>query len=148
MKGTYCLVGLLFFFSLSLVSVENALANEASAATEPAMMSMADFDLEKLSPEEREWFRKFHEGTFYAEGWQKITADILAKIPEDEREEQLQQLKELGYRIGCEWSRDNDVRKIDTEMLRTWGKKLKKAKPQELGEVIASIRQEVDRILR
>jgi len=106
--------------------------------------------LDQLSPEEKEWFAKFQEGTFYAQGWQKITADILEKTPEELQERQRVALEALGVKIGCEWSKDNEVRKIDNDMLRQWGLLLKKTAgqdPEQIPEVIVEIEQKVDMLL-
>ena len=102
--------------------------------------------VDKLSPEEKEWFAKFLEGSLFVQGWKEITADILAKTPEDLQEEQRLALETLGTKIGCEWSKDNDTRKIDTDMLKQWGKQLKQTagqNPGQLPEIIAEINQVV-----
>ncbi|MBW2328741.1 MAG: hypothetical protein JRF04_03845 [Deltaproteobacteria bacterium] len=102
--------------------------------------------VDKLSPEEKEWFAKFQEGSLFVQGWKGITADILAKTPEDLQEEQRLALETLGTKIGCEWSKDNEIRKIDTDMLKQWGKQLKQTagqNPGQLPEIIAEINQVV-----
>ncbi len=106
--------------------------------------------VDKLSPEEKEWFAKFQEGTFYAQGWKGITADILAKTPEELLEEQQLALEALGIMIGCEWSKDNDIRKIDNDMLKQWGNQLKQTvidNPHQVSQVIAEIDQRVAMLL-
>ena len=104
-------------------------------------------DPKKLSAEEKEWFTSFQEGTFYAQGWKDITSKILNKITKESEKEKLRRsLNLLGIRIGCEWSKDNSVRKINTDMLEQWGAKLQKTaeeKPDELPVLIANIRQKV-----
>ncbi len=104
-------------------------------------------DPEKLSAEEKEWFTTFQEGTFYAQGWKDITSKILNKITKESEKEKLRRsLNLLGIRIGCEWSKDNSIRKITTDMLEQWGAKLQKTaeeKPDELPVLIANIRQKV-----
>ncbi len=106
--------------------------------------------IDTLSQEEREWFDKFQKGSFLVDGWQKITADILAKVPENEEHEHRLALRELGNKIGCEWSRDNEIRKIDSKMLRQWGVRLKKTvnkDPDQLPKVIAEIDRAVVALL-
>lgn len=104
-------------------------------------------DPDKLSKEEQEWFTTFQEGTFYVQGWKGITTEILNKIKSGNKKETLRHsLNLLGIRIGCEWSKSNDVRKIDTDMLEQWGAKLQKTaeeKPDELPVLIANIQQQV-----
>lgn len=108
-------------------------------------------DPEKLSEEEKAWFRAFQEGTFYVQGWKDITAEVLEKIQQKEVKDELRQtLTMLGIRIGCEWSKDNDIRKINNDMLEQWGDRLQKIaeeKPHELPVVIADIRQQVVALL-
>ena len=106
--------------------------------------------VDKLSPEEKEWFAKFLEGSLFVQGWKGITADILAKTPEDLQEEQRLALETLGTKIGCEWSKNNDTRKIDTDMLKQWGKQLKQTvtdNPHQVSQVIAEINQRVAMLL-
>lgn len=104
-------------------------------------------DPEQLSENEKEWFTTFQEGTFYVQGWKEITAKILEKIQQENKKKELQRsLNYLGIRIGCEWSKNNNVRKIDTDMLEQWGSELQKVaekNPDELPVVIADIRQKV-----
>lgn len=102
--------------------------------------------VDQLSPEEKEWFVIFLEGTLYAQGWKEITADLLANTPEESLEEQRLALEVLGVKIGCEWSKDNDIRKIDNDMLKQWGKMLKQTvidNPHQIFQVIAEIDQKV-----
>lgn len=104
-----------------------------------------------LSTKEKEWFKKFYEGVFVFVGWQEITDSILARYPLEERAEGYRFIKQLGFKIGSEWCRDNSVRKIDTTMLKTWGNRLRQATNQDweqLTNVLEEIDNEVDRVLR
>ena len=59
-------------------------------------------------------------------------------------------LTSMGNKIGREWCKSNDVRKIDTAMLKKWGDKLRqtaKNEPHLLAEVLESIDGEIDTIL-
>lgn len=59
-------------------------------------------------------------------------------------------MNQLGSKIGREWCRDNDVRRIDNSMLSNWGSQLRKAaknEPQRLAEVIRNIDSEVNSLL-
>ena len=104
-------------------------------------------DPEKLSAEEKEWFTTFQEGTFYVQGWKDITSEILAKITQENEKRKLRQtLDNLGIRIGYEWSKSNDVRKINTDMLEQWGDTLQNTaeeNPDKLPIVIAEIQRKV-----
>ncbi len=121
---------------------EAAVINDVSLNDHP--------ELTQLSAEERKWFRIFQEGNFLADGWQAITEKILAATPEAERAARRIALEKLGYKIGLEWSKSNDIRRIDTRMLQEWGSKLKKVakkNPEQIPALIADISQELDRIL-
>jgi len=106
--------------------------------------------VEQLSPEEKKWFAKFQEGNLFAEGWKKISGDILAKTPKELVEKQRVALEVLGIKIGCEWSKDNEIRKIDNDMLKQWGSLLKDTvgqSPHQITDVIAEIDLKVDMLL-
>ena len=106
-----------------------------------------DVLLAKLNPGERKWYYRFQEGIPLFDGWKKITQAVIEKFPEHERERQLATMKALGLKIGYEWSRDNHVRKVDTDMLRAWGKDLRKAGAEghvQLAQVIHKIDRELN----
>ena len=103
-----------------------------------------------LSAEEKRWCKTSYEGNLLADGWHEITAYLLSRTPEEERAAQRVALDNLGRKIVLEWARPNDVRKVDTDMLRDWGGVLKKTareNPEQLARVIAVIDQEVEAAL-
>lgn len=125
-------------------------ADEAQAALVGTSASRGYTIPEHLGTKEKEWYRVFQEGNFLADGWLKISADILAKTPADKHPAQRLALENLGRKIGLEWCRNNDVRKVDTAMIQDWGGLLRrtaKTHPERLGEAIASIDEEVDSVL-
>lgn len=125
-------------------------ANEAQAAL-TGRTSGYQYEIPaNLSPEEKKWFKTFQEGNFLSEGWQKISADIMAKTPPEQRPSQKIALDNLGRKIGMEWCRPNAVRKVNSSMLQEWGDILKKTarkNPQQLAGAIAFIDQELDSVL-
>ncbi|MCL2789123.1 MAG: hypothetical protein FWD79_00610 [Desulfobulbus sp.] len=103
-----------------------------------------------LNSEERKWFRIFQEGNFLSDGWQDISAEILAKTSPEERSVQKVVLDNLGRKIGMEWCRSNSVRKVNSAMLMAWGDILRataRKNPQQIGQAIAFIDQKVDAAL-
>lgn len=136
-------IGLLL---LSLVG--NAAAQDAQAALiHPASPSIGYTVPTELSADERHWFVKFQEGNLFVDGWQDITASILEKVPAEQKAQQKALLDTLGMRIGIEWCKDNAVRKVNTDMLKMWGKQLKttvKNNPENIGAVLSSISSKVD----
>ncbi len=134
-------------FSLLPSLTTSALAEHTDSTSNKNICSVPLPDPEKLSKEEQEWFTTFQEGTFYVQGWQEITTEILARFSKESDKKTLRRsLNLLGIRIGCEWSKSNDVRKIDTDMLEKWGARLQKTaeeRPDELPMLIADIQQKV-----
>ncbi len=101
--------------------------------------------------EEQRWYNRFQQGYLMFDGWQEIEKTVLTVTPVEEREARQARLNELGKKIGKEWSRDNEVRRIDTAMIKNWGKILKNAvesEPEKIKEVLAQISSEVDSLLR
>ncbi len=138
------------FFWSCLVTVCPAKAQPGPLSGDSNLENGQTAITRQLTPEERKWFEKFQEGTFYADGWQSITAEILKKIPPQKQPQFKSALVQLGNKIGLEWCRDNDIRRIDTRMLQKWGKELKKAveqNPQQLVNVIAAIDRQVNDLL-
>ena len=107
--------------------------------------------LTNLTPRERKWYHIFQDGVPLFDGWKKITQAVVEKFPEHEREGRLAAMQALGFKIGHEWSRDNRVRKVNTEALRAWGQDLRQAGTQDhvqLADVLYKIDSEVNALLR
>lgn len=140
-------------FLLQLIAVlpySASYAGVAEASTGRPDGYQHNYDLSDLSPEERDWFVKFIEGTFFADGWQEIADEILVQLPEDLRRQKQRKLNELGNKIGREWCKDNDIRKIDTDMLKQWGYLLRSTAeddPHLLANIIDHIDGEVDSLI-
>jgi hypothetical protein len=103
-----------------------------------------------LSQKERKWYHRFQDGVPLFDGWKKITQAVVEKFPEHEREGRLAAMQALGFKIGHEWSRDNRVRKVNTEALRAWGQDLRQAGTQDhvqLADVLYKIDSEVNALL-
>jgi hypothetical protein len=107
--------------------------------------------LASLTPGERKWFYRFQDGIACFDGWKKITQAVVEKFPEHERDKRMAAMQTLGVKIGHEWSRDNRVRKVNTDMLRAWGRELRKAGAEnhvQLAQALYKIDSEVDTLLR
>lgn len=137
-------------FILLVVCDRPVVASNAQAALQSSAVSQSYTIPEHLSDEEKRWFKTFHEGNFLSEGWQEITAYLLARTPAEQRAAQKNALDNLGMKIALEWCRDNDVRKVDSSMLQEWGGLLKKTantNPVDLPKTIAYIDDEVESVL-
>lgn len=100
---------------------------------------------------EQEWLQTFYRGTLLVKGWKQRMREVLHEIPPAERHHIKILLTNLGDKIGREWAKDNSRRRIDTQMLQTWGENLMQAKLQgvkPLEAEIHNIDQTVDRILQ
>ena len=120
------------------------------AAIEERLLLVNNNSLELLDEKERDWYETFQEGGLLFDGWQEISADVVAQVPADKRVKTKVTMLALGLKIGCEWSKENDVRRISTDMLKDWGKVIRKTvadSPDDLSVVINSIESEVERIL-
>lgn len=141
-------LSLLFLLSLTTFATSGAQAQDAQASLLDAAMIQEQYTIPAgLTKDERKWFIKFQEGNFLVDGWQDITASILEKTPVAEKPKQKILLAELGNKIGTEWCKDNDIRKVDTDMLKIWGKQLKntvKENPAHLETVLVAISNELD----
>jgi len=106
--------------------------------------------LKGLSDEERQWYERFQHGVAFFEGWAAISAEILTVFPPEKLLDRQHVIQRLGIKIGTEWCRDNNVRRIDTGMLQEWGKRLRSAiggGAEETDEALGDIEREVDLIL-
>ena len=141
-------LSLFFLLSLTILGTSSAIAQDAQASLLDSAPEQQPYAIPaSLTKEERQWFIKFQEGNFLVDGWQDISATILEKTPVSEKPEQKLLLVELGNKIGIEWCKDNDIRKIDTTMLKTWGKQLKniaKENPDHIETVLVAISNELD----
>lgn len=110
----------------------------------------ADQTLKSLAPAEMKWFQRFQEGVPFFDGWKKITQMVVERFPEHERDQIKVIMHALGHKIGSEWSRDNRVRRVNTDMLRVWGKDLRKAGAEnhtQLAKIIYKIDSEMNSLL-
>ena len=144
------------YFYIVMIFLALGSANHTGAATiaEASMgsdtPSVGKYDLSGFTEEEIKWFNTFLKGNFFADGWEDISAEILENVSDHERDQHKVRLHELGFRIGSEWCKDNEARKIDNDFLRKWGKELKETAdeaPHLLTEVILRIDSELDKIL-
>lgn len=82
-----------------------------------------------------DWVDSFYEGSFLFDGWTERTASLLKKVAGGENKAALRkELNSLGKIIGGEWARDNSIRKIDTDDIKIWGKKLIAARDVDNGD--------------
>jgi len=78
--------------------------------------------------------------------WGEIMQRLLANVPADRQEKLRTRLILLGQRIGYEWAKENSVRRIDNDHIKTWSADLKQstADPEP---AVARIEQQARQIL-
>jgi hypothetical protein len=143
-------VVIVVFWAMTVLFGTRASASEAQAALVGGSAGHRYVIPARLSADEQRWFKVFQNGNFISEGWQEISAEILAKTPPEQRPAQKEALDNLGTKIGMEWCRPNGVRKVDSSKLLEWGDILRKTartNPQQLAKAIDYIDQEVDAVL-
>ncbi len=139
-------------------NTNKVLSSELSAVQHAANLSSIEKRLIKysllppaeLSVEQRKWYDKFQKGNMFVDGWQDISNNVVAKVPEEKKIKTKVTMQALGVRIGCEWSKDNEARRITTDMLKDWGRQLREAvasSSTQIASVIYSIEYEVDHLL-
>lgn len=147
-KSLYTII--LFVFLAFGVCSQGTAATVAEASIGNEKVTFENYDLSGMTSEEQEWFITFLKGNFFADGWEQISSEILMNTTTEKRDQLQIRLDELGYKIGSEWCKENDDRKIDTSMLKKWGRELKitaEEDPHLLTEVLHRIHTEVDELL-
>ena len=105
----------------------------------------------KTMKKEDEWYKKFMDGTFLVKGWKSREKELLEDFEGSKQDDMASLLNKLGKKVGREWAKNNQIRRIDTAMLRQWGNQLIKAKkqgPDMLEKEAKRIESEVGKTLK
>jgi hypothetical protein len=89
--------------------------------------------------EYRKWLKTFYEGSFLVKGWTARKRELLASMESPGEAEKI--LDELGRLIGEEWAKDNRIRKIDTDDVKTWGERLQEARGGPDKKILAELKK-------
>jgi len=139
-----------FIIVVCIILVALLCTNCFASIVETGQKNQLESSLSQLSKHEKEWYQKFHNGILFFSGWKQITQDLVSKFSHRDELNLENNLRILGEKIGLEWCKENDVRKINTEMLRKWGDMLSKAVDHGINQVTKTINYvetEVDTIL-
>lgn len=70
------------------------------------------------------WVRTFYEGKRFppVPGWRDRERDGLARVADADRAAVQAAFAETGRAIAAEWAKDNAVRRVSTDDLKSWGK--------------------------
>ena len=124
---------------------------DAPGVGKKAVMDIRPDVLQNLSEEEQVWYERFQEGILFFDGWAEISQEILEIYPAEQVDDASPMVQRIGVKIGTEWCKDNNVRKIDTDMLKQWGQRLRAAiavGPESTTRTLLEIEQEVDLLLQ
>jgi hypothetical protein len=94
------------------------------------------------------WVERFYTGYTAVPGWLNMTAQVLQRLPEGERDQIKARLLELGGRIGAEWAKDNSIRRLSTRSAGVWRDALLEALARaELNSYLDRLSTDVDALL-
>lgn len=94
------------------------------------------------------WVARFYEGFNVAPGWLHMLQQVHARIDDAAKEEINAELFDLGGRIGSEWAKDNNVRKVSTRIVAVWRDALMEAlSMKDLENYLERLRIDVDSLL-
>jgi hypothetical protein len=94
------------------------------------------------------WINRFYQGFNLVPGWLQVIERVSSRVAVEESATVRLQLEGLGRRIGSEWAKDNQVRKLNTRMAAVWRDALIEALAQDdLQAYIARMSQDVEGIM-
>jgi len=75
------------------------------------------------------WIVRFYHGTIlYPNGWNRVSELFIASIDKRKNKQRMaKRIRALGILIANEWSQDNDIRRINSTHVATWGSALRTA---------------------
>lgn len=137
--------------ALAAAALVAALSHAAQAEHVPVPYDGLAFDDAK----HRLWYARFWTGhctglSFFvcrsgAPYWHETTRRLVAAAPAERRAPLRARLFALGRKIGHEWAKENDIRKIGTDHIRVWYALLEKA--ADGGAAIARVETEAAALL-
>jgi hypothetical protein len=157
-KFNYKRILLFLVLTTCLVPMGNTSAKQTIdqevAFDQPKSLNIFPIDqdiLDSLDEDQKKWFRRFNEGVLFFDGWQDISHTIIKQYPREKQNEVRRFIQRIGIIIGTEWSKDNTIRKINTNQLDSWGDRLKEAANKDnvyLTLVLSQIGDEIKTLLR
>src|SRR5215467_7528260 len=118
----------------SLRVITTALFLYALGATSVSAQVVAQDGFAFDDAKHRGWYVRFWTGSCSelrviclsgAPYWGEIMQRLLVNVPADRKEKLRTRLILLGQRIGYEWAKENDVRRINNDHIKAWSADLK-----------------------
>jgi hypothetical protein len=80
------------------------------------------------------WVSQYYRGNLFSQGWTRECTFLLSAVKNAKTRDELRgMLNALGKRMAAEWSKDNNVRKIDTRELQSIGRRFLEARRKDNG---------------
>lgn len=127
-------------------SLGGSFETSACAATDAALYQPREedfrpsYDRDKANAERQswkeywDWIESFYRGNAFDAGWTKRSQALFENLGTEEARGEIRAgPNTLGRTISAEWAKDNGVRKIDTNELRSFAKRLQDAKKKDDG---------------
>ncbi len=127
----------------SIASADEALCDcdaECTGRADPLAGQVYEDETHRLWYEVRFWTGACHSGLWWCwtgPSWYDLMADVLSRVAAAEQAQMCPRLYALGIRMGHEWARDNAIRRIHTEDLKSWRAFLRET--QDPGTTLAQI---------
>lgn len=117
---------------------------ECAKRADPLAGQVYEDETHRLWYEVRFWTGACHSDLWWCwkgPSWYDLMAHVLAKTKPTKQAALCPRLYRLGIRMGHEWARDNDIRRIHTEDLKTWRALLRDSPEPEpvLGQIEALV---------
>jgi len=94
------------------------------------------------------WINRFYQGFNLVPGWLQVVERVTSRVAVEDQAAVRIQLEALGRRIGSEWAKDNQVRKLNSRMAAVWRDALMEALAQDdLHAYIARMTQDVEAVM-
>ena len=107
-----------------------------AGATSVSAQSVSQDGISFDDAKHRGWYLRFWTGSCKdvpvicfsgAPYWGEIMQRLLVNVPPQQREKMRTRLVVLGQRIGYEWAKENNVRRIDNGHIKAWSSELQQA---------------------
>jgi predicted secreted protein len=120
----------------AIISALSGLALSVAGATAVPAQQVSQDGIAFDDAKHRGWYVRFWTGSCKelrvvcmsgAPYWGEIMQRLLANVPADRQERLRTRLILLGQSIGYEWAKENNVRRINNDHIKTWSSDLKQS---------------------
>ena len=100
-----------------------------------------------------DWVHQYYNGAMFTQGWSDREKRLLSRLSDSGKTTVIPQLNAVGFLVCGEWSKDNSVRRIDTNDLSQLGNILDNAaraddgSGKSISQALTKLRTRIDQIL-